>query len=166
MRTAAFDVVSESRSTEYADEIMAAQYLDDLLAHGGKETGEKPMILRKAAASRHGSHENACLMTFCEAHHFVHRARAVHAATNDKRRPLASIQRVTHASQHDRIGPCHRADVAHRHIVRRLIPIVSGNRDEHGPARLLHGDVISARDCQRYVSRTRWFNAPFHVRLG
>src|SRR5947209_94697 len=85
--------------------------------------------------------------------------------SRDKDGALSTIKRVGELRQRLRIGAKRAADVALRDGRGDLIPIIDGDRQEYGPARRLHRDVVSARERLRHIRGARWFVCPFHVRL-
>lgn len=166
MRAVALHMVGEGRCAQRKHQVVPAQQRHDLLAHGGQHAHEQPVVLRKAAAPRHGGDPHRRVVPLGQGHHIVPCAIAVHRRTDHEDRALRRIERVADGAQHARLGPGLDAHGARRQRLAGLVPVVRRDGDQHRTARLLHGDVVGAGNGQRHVLRARGLDAPLHIGLG
>ncbi len=124
------------------------------------------MVFRKAATPRHGRHPDGGVVPLGQRDHLVPGRIAVHRGADHEGGTFSGVKRVANRIQHVRLGPCFGADHARLHRFTRFLPVIGGNRHQHRPARLLHGDVVGARNGQRHVLGTGRLYAPFDIGLG
>jgi len=145
---------------------MAREPVHDALAHGRQEAAEQRMVLGEAAAPAHGGYIDARLVAFGQGLDGLEGLAAVHGRSDHEGRCARTLQRLAYAVQQAWVGSGFEADFAQRDGLAGHIPVIGGNGDEDRAARLLHGDVVGARQGLGHVLGACGLAAPLHIGLG
>ena len=145
---------------------MAGEARDDAGALGREESGEQPVILRKAVARGHRARPDRGLMALRQGDDLVPGIVTCDAGTGHDDRGAGAGQRARGLRQQIRVSHDPLADAARHDRHGQPVPVVHRHGDEGRAARRLHRRVVGARDGGRHVLGPRRFAAPLHVGLG